>query len=100
MRAGAQDWGIAAVKKIGRPAENHRHAPEGTEFPLSLHPRVVMLRRLIPDRNMIPCYTVHVKFPQSKTVRRAPIRKGFSDYFRAMDYALDAIRKLTEEATE
>ena len=100
MRSGAQDWGIAAVKKIGRPAENHRHAPDGTEFPLSLHPRVVMLRRLIPDRKMIPCYTVHVKFPQSKTVRRAPLRKGFSDFFRAMDYALDAIRKLTEEAPE
>jgi hypothetical protein len=95
LRAGEQDWGIAASKKIGRPQGDNRHAPEGTQFPLTLHPRVVMLSSRRPDRNRATMYTVHVKFPQSKTVRRAPIRKGFACYFRAMDYALDAIKKLT-----
>ena len=100
LRAGAQDWGIAAVKKIGRPAENHRHAPDGTEFPMRLHPHVTMLRRLIPDRNMIPVYTVTVSFPQTATRRRPPFRKGFSDYFRAMDFAMDQIRTLEKERSE
>ena len=96
MRAGAQQWGIAQ-KKVGRPAKDNRHAPDGTEFPMRLHPGVSMLMRRIPDRNMIPCYTVSVAFPQTATRRRPPMRKGFSDYFEAMDYALDAVRRLGED---
>lgn len=86
MRAGAQMW-AGIQERRGRPAAEYRHAPEGTEFPVRVHDRIGIHRSEYRTRRAI-VYTVRINFTQAKRPQ-PPIRKAFSDYFSAMDYALD-----------